>query len=94
MNRVDVHVGFRVRTVRESRGLRIEELAEALAISSAQLEVYESGAERFPSARLVLIGKTLRISTSCFFEGLSAFKTQSEPTALQSLIQRLLTTAA
>lgn len=67
---VDVHVGERVRMTREFRGLAGEELARALGVSSAQLDRYERGVERFSSVHLVLAARRLDVKPSFFFNGL------------------------
>ena len=69
-NRVDVHVGGRVRRTRQFRGMELKELADRVGVSTSQLYRYEQGMERFAPERLLKVAKILGVSPSFFFNGL------------------------
>jgi transcriptional regulator with XRE-family HTH domain len=69
-NKVDVHVGDRVRRTRQFRGLELTELANRIGVSTRQLHRYEQGMERFAPEHLLKLARILRVSPSFFFNGL------------------------
>lgn len=69
-NRVDLHVGARVRTRRKLMGVSQEKLADALGLTFQQVQKYERGANRISASKLFEIGRYLEVPVSYFFEGL------------------------
>ena len=69
-NKVDVHVGGRVRRTCQFRGLELTELADSMGVSTSQLYRYEQGMERFEPERLLKVARILGVSPSFFFNGL------------------------
>jgi transcriptional regulator with XRE-family HTH domain len=69
-NKVDVHVGGRVRRTRQFRGMELIELADRIGVSTSQLYRYEQGMERFAPEHLLKVARVLGISPSFFFNGL------------------------
>jgi len=69
-NKVDVHVGDRVRRTRQFRAMELDELADRMGVSTTQLYRYELGLERFAPERLLKAARILGVSPSFFFNGL------------------------
>jgi transcriptional regulator with XRE-family HTH domain len=67
---LDVHVGGRVRHLRERRGLSRETLASNFNISHQQFQKYETGKNRISAGRLYTIAGLLGVPISYFYEGL------------------------
>lgn len=69
-NRVDVHVGRRLRIRRVIQGMSQTALAEQLGLTFQQLQKYESGANRVSASRLWQIAQILDVPVQWFFMGL------------------------
>lgn len=69
-NAIDIYVGARVRSCRESRELSQDALARQIGISFQQLQKYEKGTNRISVSRLQLIARALEIPIGQFFKGL------------------------
>jgi transcriptional regulator with XRE-family HTH domain len=63
---IDLHLGERLRTVRQQRQMSQTNLADALGITFQQVQKYERGA-----ARLFDMSQVLGVSFDFFFEGLA-----------------------
>lgn len=63
----DIFIGKRIRLLRESRGMTMEEVAAQLGVAWQQLQKYENGKNRVPSGRLAAVAKALRCEVSEFF---------------------------
>ena len=70
-NRVDMHVGMRIRLRRRTIGLSQERLAEALGLTFQQVQKYERGVNRVSASKLYEIARILRAPITSFFEGLA-----------------------
>jgi transcriptional regulator with XRE-family HTH domain len=70
--RIDEHVGERIRQRRIVLGLTQEQLSQALNISYQQLQKYETAANRVSAGRLFEIATKLDVDIGHFFEGLRA----------------------
>lgn len=68
---VDVHVGKRIRHRRWMIGVTQQQLADSVGIKFQQIQKYETGMNRVSASRLWDIARTLDVSISFFFEGLS-----------------------
>ena len=62
----DEAVGRRIRRVRLSQKLSLENLAANIGISCQQLQKYEAGANRIAVSRLIHIAKVLRVHATEF----------------------------
>jgi transcriptional regulator with XRE-family HTH domain len=69
-NKVDVHVGGRVRRTRQFRDMELKELATRIGVSTRELYRYELGMERFAPEHLLKVARILGVSPSFFFNGL------------------------
>ena len=67
-NRVDVHVGSRVRLRRTLLGMSQEKLADALGLTFQQVQKYERGANRIGAGRLWELSRALDVPIAYFFE--------------------------
>ncbi len=66
-----MHVGARLRLVRTSRRLSLEELGRQIGVTYQQIQKYETGSNRISAATLYRISQLLEISPTFFFEGLA-----------------------
>jgi transcriptional regulator with XRE-family HTH domain len=69
-NRVDVHVGQKVRLRRAFLNMSQEKLGEALGVTFQQIQKYERGVNRIGAGRLFFIAEVLEVPVSFFYEGL------------------------
>lgn len=67
---VAVHIGLRVRALRQSQRLSQRVLGEAVGVSLQQIQKYEKGINRVSGAMLYGLAHRLRVPVSAFFEGL------------------------
>ena len=74
--RLQVFVGERIRELRRSHGFSLESLAEAIGVSTGELDDYEHGRKRPTSGCLWELAETFGIPLSSFFNGLSGRKPQ------------------
>ena len=70
-DRVDVHVGTRIRLSRRMQGVSQEALADTLGLSSQQVQKYEIGDNRVSASKLYEIASALHCPISYFFDGLA-----------------------
>ncbi|MFL5296287.1 MAG: helix-turn-helix domain-containing protein [Phenylobacterium sp.] len=69
--RVDVHLGRRLRWRRRALGLTQQDVGEALGIRFQQVQKYESAANRMSAAVLWKLSAVLQVDVRYFFDGLS-----------------------
>ncbi|MGV6875101.1 helix-turn-helix domain-containing protein [Pseudochelatococcus sp. B33] len=69
-NKVDRHVGSRVKARRQVLGISQEKLGGALGVTFQQIQKYEKGTNRISASRLQQIGAALGVPVGYFFEGL------------------------
>lgn len=69
-NKVDVHVGARMRQRREALGISQGRLGRHLGLTFSQIQKYEKGSNRIGAGRLFQIATFLSVPTGYFFEGL------------------------
>lgn len=65
----DVHVGRRLRAMRQAKELSQGRLGDALGITFQQVQKYEKGSNRISASRLQQIAKMLDVPVSFFFDG-------------------------
>ncbi len=70
MGGIDAEIGRRVRALRLSRGLTMEQVADQLGITYQQIQKYETGFNRVSASRLFALAQVFDVSISAFFEGL------------------------
>jgi len=63
----DKHVGARVRMRRERLDMIISKLAEALQLTSQQVQKYERRIDRIVAGRLQQIANILQVPVECFW---------------------------
>src|SRR2546429_9554774 len=68
-NRIDKHVGSRVRMRRMMLSMSQEKLGDALGLTFQQVQKYEKGTNRIGASRLQQISLILQVPVSFFFEG-------------------------
>jgi transcriptional regulator with XRE-family HTH domain len=68
--KVDEHVGARVRVRRKLLGMSQTALGDALGIAFQQVQKYERGSNRISASTLFAISRVLGVPVSYFFEGL------------------------
>ena len=71
---VDQHLGGRLRTLRESRGIGGASVAEILRISTRELSRIERGRHRLSASQLFVLARHFEVPVAAFFdrrEGLS-----------------------
>ena len=69
-NKVDLHVGARLRMRRKLIGASQESLADALGLTFQQVLKYERGANRVSASKLYEAAKFLGVTVEFFFDGL------------------------
>ncbi len=67
-NRMDAHVGNRLRVRRMLAGLTQDELAAAVGITFQQVQKYEKGANRISASRLHAFSNVLKVRVGWFFD--------------------------
>jgi transcriptional regulator with XRE-family HTH domain len=67
-NRIDAHVGSRLRMRRIEMGMTQEKLAEAFGLTFQQVQKYEKGMNRMGSSRLQHAADILGVTAPFFFE--------------------------
>jgi len=67
-NPVDVHVGNRIKLLRVSAGISVEELRAVLGVTAEKMDAYESGATRIGPNLLYEVSKLLSCPPTAFFE--------------------------
>ena len=69
-NLVDVHIGFKIKQLREARHLSQSELAHKLELSVQRLADLESGNSQLSIRQLFELTDILEVPIAYFFEGL------------------------
>jgi len=65
---VDLHIGGRIRALRNLKEMSQEELGEALGVSFQQIQKYEKGMNRVSGGRLMQIAATLGVDAAYLLE--------------------------
>ena len=71
-NPVDVHVGAKLRLIRNARGMSQSELGKQVGVAFQQIQKYERGDNRVSASMLFMMANALKISIADFFTGLDA----------------------
>lgn len=67
---IDIHVGFRLQTLRLTQGMTRHALGERIGITAKQILKHEAGLARIDAARLIAMAHVLGVPVTAFFEGL------------------------
>jgi len=76
-DRVDLHVGARMRLRRRALGQSQVALAEALGLTFQQIQKYEQGSNRVSASKLFQAAHAQSVDISWYFEGLTQASTPS-----------------
>ena len=79
--RVDIHLGKRLRWRRKAMGLTQQHVGEALGIRFQQVQKYECAANRMSAAVLWKLSKILDVDVRYFFDGLAEIAPMAGPAA-------------
>ena len=74
---VDVHIGSRLRSERQARGLSQTELGAALGVTFQQVQKYERGVNRVSASTLFRAATALGLPIAAFFPEASAGKQET-----------------
>ena len=69
-NDVDLHVGKRIKELRDNEQISQKKMAELIGITFQQLQKYENGLNRVVASRLYDFSRVLQVPISAFFEGI------------------------
>ena len=69
-NKVDLHVGRRIRHRRWLLGMTQAELADQVGVKFQQIQKYETGKNRVSSSKLWMIANAQTVPVAYYFEGL------------------------
>lgn len=69
-NKIDRHLGSRLRWRRRLLGLTQQQLAGACGVRFQQIQKYETGANRISAARLWQLSEALEVPVGYFYDGL------------------------
>lgn len=86
---IDVQVGARLRLIRTSRRVSLEELGRRIGVTYQQIQKYETGANRISASTLYRIAKAFETSPMFFFEGLDESE-PAQPVASRETLQSSL----
>jgi transcriptional regulator with XRE-family HTH domain len=71
-NKVDRHIGLRLRSRRLALKMTQTDLADALGVTFQQVQKYEKGSNRISASTLNEMAETLKVPVAYFFEGLQS----------------------
>ena len=77
-NKVDRHIGLRLRSRRLAMQMTQTDLADALGVTFQQVQKYEKGSNRVSASTLMQLAETLKVPIAYFFEGLQPEGTRGE----------------
>jgi transcriptional regulator with XRE-family HTH domain len=69
--KIDVHVGSKLRFIRESNGMSQTQLASTVGLTFQQIQKYEQGKNRISASKLWQFSDVLGVSPNFFFDGLT-----------------------
>ncbi len=90
LQKVDRHIGQKLRQRREASGLTREELGEKIGISAAQVRLFEDGEKRIPPRRLIEAAELFKVSIDTFFQGAPETVSSPEVANISSDVMRFL----
>lgn len=78
-NRIDVHIGLRIRMRRRMLGMSQNRLGAEVGVTFQQIQKYERGSSRVGASRLFDLSEVLEVPVSYFFEGLEPTRRGAVP---------------
>lgn len=87
---LDVHLGSKLREIRDFRRMSQAALGRELKLSYQQIAKYESGENRISAATLYRMAKLLGIKPEWFFEGLDETAAGENPPVLDAAARKLI----
>ncbi len=69
-NRIDLHIGLRIRMRRRMLGMSQNRLGAEVGVTFQQIQKYERGSSRVGASRLFDLSEVLEVPVSFFFEGI------------------------
>ena len=72
IDRIDAHIGARIRARRRRLGLSQADVAASIGVQPQQVQKYETGVSRVTASRIYLIGQCLGVPAGHFFDGMDA----------------------
>lgn len=69
---IDTHVGYRLREIRQARGITQAELGRKVGITFQQIQKYEKGQNRIAAGRLYELSRLFNVPIGSFYEGYGA----------------------
>lgn len=91
LNKVDVHVGHRIRSRRKEIGMSQTDLAKHLSLTFQQVQKYERGFNRISASKMYDTARALGVTIEYFFEGLDSETEFDRSESEASVTQFLLT---
>lgn len=85
MSGIDAEIGRRLRTLRWTRGMTMEDVAARIGVRYQQIQKYETGANRLSANRLFQFAQVFGVSVGSFFENLEV---GAEPGRAEVLLDR------
>jgi transcriptional regulator with XRE-family HTH domain len=79
MNKLDTHIGKRLRNQRTMRGLTQEAVAKMIGISFQQVQKYENGKNALNAHRLYELSQIMYVPIEYFFDGFISDRAQMLP---------------
>jgi transcriptional regulator with XRE-family HTH domain len=67
---IDIHIGSRLRSLRERRHLSLSAVGRGVGTTYQQVRKYESGDNRISASTLFRLAEMMEVTPSFFFEGL------------------------
>jgi transcriptional regulator with XRE-family HTH domain len=67
---VDLHVGKKLRAMRNARRISQQHLGAQVGVTFQQMQKYESGKNRISASRLYQFSQALDVPVGAFYEGL------------------------
>ena len=83
-NPVDVHVGAKLRLIRNARGMSQAELGKQVGVAFQQIQKYEKGTNRVSASKLYDFSKILKVSFDFFLNGFTGYE-QKTPYAVAGM---------
>lgn len=68
MSGIDAEIGRRLRALRQTRGMTMEQVAVRVGVRYQQIQKYEAGANRVSAGRLLAFARLFDVPIGAFFE--------------------------
>jgi transcriptional regulator with XRE-family HTH domain len=92
-NKIDAHVGDRVRLRRKILGMSQSDLSSRIGLTFQQVQKYERGSNRISASKLYDIAGVLKVVPQYFFDGLDDPGRSFEQSSSEQNVQSFLATA-